>query len=86
MSKKNSKTLLGYIVNNKMKKTIIVSVNRIVKHKIYKKIIRKTTKLQVHDEKNIGKIGDLVRIKECRPISKKKSWILIKIVQKTKNL
>ncbi|MCM0158243.1 30S ribosomal protein S17 [Candidatus Nardonella dryophthoridicola] len=63
----------GYVLKNKMNKTIIVVVNRLVKHKIYKKIIKKKTKFYVHDEKNICNVGDIVTIKEHRPISKTKS-------------
>lgn len=74
--------LHGKVLSNKMEKTIIVIVERLVKHKNYGKFVKKTTKLHVHDEKNICTIGDTVSIKECRPLSKMKSWTLISILEK----
>ncbi|VFP88708.1 30S ribosomal protein S17 [Buchnera aphidicola (Cinara piceae)] len=74
--------LQGRVISNKMQKSIIIVVNRRIKHSIYGKFIKKRTKLCVHDEKNICNIGDLVEICECRPISKTKSWILLKILDK----
>ncbi|CAL4323908.1 30S ribosomal protein S17 [Buchnera aphidicola] len=81
MSEK-SKFLQGYVKSNRMQKSIIVVVERFIKHPIYKKFIKKRTKLHVHDEKNQCSIGDQVIIKECRPISKTKSWTLVEIVKK----
>lgn len=81
MSEKNH-TLKGRVTNNKMQKSIIVAVDRLVKHKTYKKFIRRTTKLHVHDAHNMAMTGDLVEIQECRPISKTKSWKLITIIKK----
>lgn len=80
----NSKTctLQGKVVNNKMQKSIVVSVERLVKYPIYGKFIKRTTKLHVHDEHNVSNIGDIVEINECRPISKTKSWILIRVIKK----
>ncbi|QJC33742.1 30S ribosomal protein S17 [Enterobacteriaceae endosymbiont of Donacia provostii] len=80
---KKIKTLKGKVISNKMQKSIIVHINRLIKHPIYGKYINRTTKLHVHDEKNICNIGDLVEIKEFRPISKTKSWILVKIIKKS---
>ncbi|CAL4323513.1 30S ribosomal protein S17 [Buchnera aphidicola (Pterocallis alni)] len=74
------RTLKGVVVSNKMHKSIVVVVERFIKHSIYKKFIRKITKLHVHDENNICCKGDAVEIKECRPISKTKSWILVKVI------
>lgn len=74
--------LHGKVVSNKMEKTIVVTVERLVKHKTYGKFVKKTTKLHVHDENNICSIGDIVSIKECRPLSKMKSWALISILEK----
>ncbi|QJC37375.1 30S ribosomal protein S17 [Enterobacteriaceae endosymbiont of Donacia thalassina] len=80
---KKIKILKGKVISNKMQKSIIVSINRLIKHPIYGKYINRTTKLHVHDEKNICNVGDFVEIKECRPLSKTKSWILVSIIKKT---
>lgn len=81
MIKKNRKRfLLGKVVFNKMNKTISVLVKRYVKHKLYGKIIIKFKKYFVHNEKNIINIGDIVEICECRPISKKKHWLIKRIL------
>ncbi|ALD15439.1 30S ribosomal protein S17 [Buchnera aphidicola (Aphis glycines)] len=77
------RTLQGRVTSNKMNKSAVVSIERFVKHKIYKKFIKKTTKLHIHDEKNECSIGDLIEIRESRPISKTKSWVLVRIVEKT---
>ncbi|WMY96133.1 MAG: 30S ribosomal protein S17 [Arsenophonus sp.] len=74
--------LQGIVISNKMQKSIVVAIKRMVKHPLYGKFIRRTTKLHVHDEDNECKIGDLVEIRESRPISKTKSWKLIRIVEK----
>lgn len=78
----NRKMLTGKVISNKMDKTVIVAISRLIKHPLYEKYIRKTTKLMVHDEKKECNIGDIVLIKEVRPISKKKSWLLVKILKK----
>ncbi|QJC38605.1 30S ribosomal protein S17 [Enterobacteriaceae endosymbiont of Donacia fulgens] len=80
---KKIKILKGKVISNKMQKSIIVSINRLIKHPIYGKYVNRTTKLHVHDEKNICNIGDFVEIKECRPLSKTKSWILVNIIKKS---
>jgi small subunit ribosomal protein S17 len=69
--------LQGVVVSDKMDKTVVVSVERRVMHPIYKKFIRRSKKYHAHDEDNQVKIGDVVRIEECRPISKSKSWRVI---------
>ena len=77
-----SHTLTGRVVSNKMDKTITVTVERQVQHPLYKKIIRRRTKLHAHDEKNECGEGDLVMIEECRPLSRTKSWRLVKVLEK----
>jgi small subunit ribosomal protein S17 len=72
----------GRVVSNKMEKTIVVAVDRMYEHPIYKKRIRRTTKYFVHDEKNEAGKGDLVEFVDCRPISKNCHWRLVRIVEK----
>lgn len=74
--------LQGRVLSDKMNKTIVVAIERFIKHKTYGKFIRRTTKLHVHDETNQCNTGDIVSIKECRPISKTKSWTLVSILEK----
>lgn len=74
----------GIVVSNKMNKSIVVSVERKVKHPIYGKFIKKTTSFMAHDEKNESGIGDVVRITETRPLSKNKCWRLTEIIEKAK--
>jgi small subunit ribosomal protein S17 len=74
----------GIVVSNKMDKTITIAVNRKVKHPLYKKFINKTNKFLAHDEKNNCGIGDTVKIMETRPISKRKCWRLIEIIERAK--
>ena len=74
----------GFVTSNKMDKTITVEVQRKVKHPIYGKFVKKSSKLTAHDEQNQCDIGDLVRVMETRPISKNKRWRLTKIVEKVK--
>jgi len=76
----------GIVVSSSRDKTITVLIERKVKHSLYRKILRRSTKLQAHDESNECQDGDLVRIKECRPISKTKSWTLINIEKKNRNI
>ena len=78
------KERMGLVVSNKMEKTIVVQVDRKVKHPIYGKFIRKSTKFMAHDEKNECSIGDIVLIEETRPLSKEKRYRLVKIVEKVK--
>lgn len=78
------KTRIGVVISNKMTKTITVTVERKVKHPIYGKFVKKTTKFHAHDEKNEASIGDVVRIMETRPLSKTKRWRLVEIVEKVK--
>jgi len=78
------KTRTGVVTSNKMEKTITVAVERKVKHPIYGKFVKKTTKFHAHDEKNECSIGDVVEIMETRPLSKTKRWRLSEIVEKVK--
>lgn len=78
------KTLLGVVESNKMDKTIVVRIERLVKHKVYKKYIKKATKLKAHDPENTCSIGDKVKIMATRPLSKTKRWRLVEIVEKAK--
>ena len=77
--KTSSRTLTGRIVSDKMDKTIMVLVERRVKHPVYGKILTKSTKIKAHDESNDAHAGDLVTIAECRPVSKDKAWKLVNI-------
>ena len=76
--------LTGKVVSNKMDKTVAVSVERLVKHPMYGKYIRRTTKLLAHDEQNECKEGDTVTIKPCRPMSRRKSWMLVRVVERAR--
>jgi len=76
------RTLVGQVASNRMEKTISVIIERRVEHPLYRKYVRKSTKLLAHDEKNECGEGDTVAIEECRPISKKKSWRLQKVLEK----
>ena len=77
MESTNPRILTGIVTSNKADKTITVKVERKVKHPIYGKVIKRATKVHAHDENNDAVIGDVVSVKECRPISKLKTWILI---------
>ena len=76
------RALTGQVVSNKMDKTIAVSIERVVRHPTYGKFIRRTTKLLAHDEKNEAREGDTVSITPCRPLSRRKSWKLLAIVER----
>ncbi|AZL83785.1 MULTISPECIES: 30S ribosomal protein S17 [Aliivibrio] len=78
------RTMQGRVISDKMDKSIVVAIERMVKHPIYGKYIKRTTKLHAHDENNECGQGDLVVIRECRPLSKTKSWTLVNIVEKAK--
>jgi small subunit ribosomal protein S17 len=77
-----NRTLTGSVVSDKMDKTITVQVERRVKHPIYGKFMRRSTKVHAHDEANECKQGDIVMVEQCRPLSKSKTWRLVKIVEK----
>ena len=78
------KVRIGKVVSNKMSKSIVVAVERQVAHALYKKYFRRTTKLMAHDEKQEAGIGDTVKIMETRPISARKRWRLVEIIEKAK--
>lgn len=83
-ARNNRKTRRGYVVSDKMDKTIVIEVEDRVKHPLYGKVIRRTTKVKVHDEQNAAGIGDLVTIMETRPLSATKRWRLVEILEKAK--
>ncbi len=85
-SEKMVRTLTGKVVSDKMDKTITVLIERRVKHPIYGKYVSKSSKLKAHDETNDCKMGDLVTIQESRPLSKSKSWALVKIEERAVQL
>ncbi|MDR2748400.1 MAG: 30S ribosomal protein S17 [Bifidobacteriaceae bacterium] len=78
------KTRRGYVVSDKMQKTIVVRVDSRVKHPLYGKVVQKSTKFKAHDEKEKAGIGDLVSIQETRPLSAGKRWRLVEIIEKAK--
>lgn len=82
MTEQTSRTVQGRVVSNKMEKSITVAVERKVKHPIYGKFIKRTTKLHAHDETNQCNEGDVVIIRECRPLSKSKNWMLVDVITK----
>lgn len=84
MERNLRKERIGVVVSNKMDKSIVILVERKVKHPKYGKFVKKSTKFMVHDEKNEANIGDTVRIMETRPLSKNKCWRLVEIVEKAK--
>ena len=80
---KKIRTLQGKVISDKMNKSVTVLFERQVKHPLYKKYIRRSTKLHVHDENNECSIGDTIAIRECRPMSKTKSWALVEIIERS---
>ena len=80
----NKRQLVGRVVSDKMQKTVTVLVERRVKHPLYGKVITRSSRFHAHDEARACKEGDLVRIEECRPIARTKSWRVIELVEKAK--
>ncbi len=74
MNRKNKKARTGIVVSDRMEKSVVVRVDRTVKHPLYKKIVKQSKKYMAHDEHNACKIGDIVQIIECKPISARKTW------------
>ena len=72
----------GVVISDQMDKTIVVQVSAVKPHAQYKKVVRKTDRLKAHDEKNEARIGDTVLVRECRPLSRDKTWRLIKVLQR----
>ncbi len=82
MTRSNRRTVTGVVTSDKMQKTVVVAVERLVKHPVYKKTVRRRTKLMAHNENNEAKIGDRVELVETRPLSRHKSWRVARIVVK----
>ena len=83
-TQKEKITQQGVVVSNKMDKTVAVEIKRLVKHKVYKKYIRRTQKYLAHDERNACGIGDKVEIVQSRPLSRRKNWVVSRILEKAK--
>ncbi len=84
LTKAGARSLEGRVVSSKMNKTITVLIERRVRHPLYGKIVTRRTKLHAHDEANECKEGDLVQIEECRPLSRSKSWRLVKVLERAR--
>jgi small subunit ribosomal protein S17 len=82
MEKVRKMELEGVVTSDKMDKSVVVTIERLEKHPVFKKYIRRRKKFKAHDEKNACKVGDKVRIRECRPISKDKCWRVVAIVER----
>ena len=78
------KVFVGVVVSDRMDKTVVVAVDKLVRHPLYKKVIRKTSKFYAHDENNECRVGDIVEIMETRPLSKLKRWRVVRIIQRAK--
>ena len=78
------KEIIGLVTSDKMDKSIVVAVERKIKHPIYGKFVKKTSKFHAHDEKNESNVGDTVRLMETRPLSKTKCWRLVEIIERAK--
>lgn len=81
-SKTTQRTVVGRVVSDKMNKSVSVSIERVIKHPVYGKYVRRTSKVMAHDETNDCKTGDLVAIRECRPISRNKAWKVVDVVER----
>ncbi len=84
MERNRRKERQGIVISNKMERSIVVAITRKVKHPVYGKFMKKTTKFMAHDEKEDANIGDIVRIMETRPLSKRKRWRLVEVVERAK--
>ena len=84
MERNLRKERIGVVTSNKMEKSIVVSIERKVKHELYGKFLKKTSKFTAHDEKNVCNEGDTVKIMETRPMSKNKNWRLVEIIERAK--
>ena len=78
------KTRVGIVVSDKMDKTVVIRVSRFIKHKLYKKYIKRFSRFKVHDENNECKIGDRIKVMETRPLSRDKRWRLVRIIESKK--
>ena len=81
-TKKVQRTVVGRVVSDKMDKTVSVAIERLIKHPVYGKYIRRTSKVLAHDAANECKAGDRVAISECRPVSKNKSWAVVDVIER----
>jgi small subunit ribosomal protein S17 len=84
MERNKRKTRMGWVVSNRMEKTIVVAIDRLLRHPRYNRVIKRTSKLYAHDEKNQCQIGDKVLVMETRPLSKIKRWRLVEVLEKAK--
>ena len=80
--KRGRRTISGHVISDKMDKTVSVSVERLIKHPVYGKYIRRTTKVLAHDESNQCKAGDKVTLSECKPMSKHKAWQVVSVIER----
>ena len=80
--KKAQRMVVGRVVSDKMNKSVSVSIERVIKHPVYGKYVRRTSKVMAHDETNECKTGDKVAIRECRPISRKKAWQVVNVIER----
>lgn len=80
-----NRTVVGKVISDKMNKTIVVQVERKIKHPLYGKYIKRSSKMYAHDSENLGKLGDLVLISNSRPISKTKHWVLVKVIDQVES-
>jgi len=78
------KTRIGMVISNKMDKTVVIAIKENVTHPLYKKVVKRTIKFKVHDEKNECGVGDRIKVMETRPLSREKRWRLVEIVEKAK--
>ena len=83
-AKSGKKEFIGIVKSDKMEKTIVVSIETLTLHPLYKKYIKRAKKVKAHDEKNEAKTGDRVRVIECRPISREKCWKLVEIIERAR--
>jgi len=84
VTQKKRATKIGRVISNGMEKSVVVSVDRLFKHRFYEKTIRRSSKFMAHDEKNECQVGDQVKIEETRPLSKRKRWIVAEILEKAR--
>ena len=84
VERNDRKTRIGKVVSDKMEKTVVVAVERLVRHPLYHKLIKQTVKFKAHDENNESHLGDTVKIMETRPLSKEKRWRVVEVLEKAK--
>ena len=83
-TRNNRKTRVGVVTSNSMSKSITITVERRLQHPLYGKFVKKTKKLMAHDEQETANVGDIVRVMECRPLSKNKCWRLVEVLERAK--